>query len=493
MIETTHIESLIEKPSVPVKSNPKNDAFSIFLLLVLYTLQGVPLGFSYAMQILIHSIPKSSYYKQAEFSLVVWPFSLKLLWAPLVDSMFSRKLGRRKSWLIPVQYSLGILFFVMGFHIHEWLVNSNKSNINALTIMFLISNFLVATQDIIVDGWAIAMLERQNICYSAICNNAGQAFGMILGYNLLILLTSETFRNKWWRISSLPGGIVTLQGYFYFWGLMFMIVTTLIAIFKSEKKNIAEPEVDLGIFKTYKLLFSIMKLPNIKMLAIILFTVKICFCSIDATYKLKLIDGGIAKEDIATIESIFTPIRLCFPFIINKFTSQDKFLITFFNTIPYRLLIGMVLTILIYLTPYFLIQTKALLVIYKVLLLMIYSLQQLVESIMLLMAVSFYASISDPKIGGTNMTLLTTISNLGLSFSKTGALWFIEYCTFKQCSTDHTNTCSSKIQEDKCKLSSGTCQVIIDGFYTETIICIIYGMARGNERNIILNIITLFE
>jgi hypothetical protein len=48
----------------------------------------------------------------------------------------------------------------MGFHIHEWLVNSNKSNINALTIMFLISNFLVATQDIIVDGWAIAMLER---------------------------------------------------------------------------------------------------------------------------------------------------------------------------------------------------------------------------------------------------------------------------------------------------------------------------------------------
>jgi hypothetical protein len=35
---------------------------------------------------------------------------------------------------------------------------------------------------------------------------------MILGYNLLILLTSETFRNKWWRISSLPGGIVTLQG-----------------------------------------------------------------------------------------------------------------------------------------------------------------------------------------------------------------------------------------------------------------------------------------
>lgn len=71
MIETTHIESLIEKPSIPVKSNPKNDAFNIFLLLVLYTLQGVPLGFSYAIQILIHNIPKSSYYKQVNISRVI--------------------------------------------------------------------------------------------------------------------------------------------------------------------------------------------------------------------------------------------------------------------------------------------------------------------------------------------------------------------------------------------------------------------------------------
>lgn len=45
---------------------------------------------------------------QAEFSLAVWPFSMKLLWAPLIDSTFSRTLGRRKSWLIPVQYTLGI-------------------------------------------------------------------------------------------------------------------------------------------------------------------------------------------------------------------------------------------------------------------------------------------------------------------------------------------------------------------------------------------------
>lgn len=58
---------------------------------------------------------------------------------------------------------------------------------------------------------------------------------------------------------------------------MFIIVTTLVAMFKSENKKITEPDVDLSVIKTYKLLFSIMKLPSIKMFAIILLTVKVSY------------------------------------------------------------------------------------------------------------------------------------------------------------------------------------------------------------------------
>lgn len=62
---------------------------------------------------------------------------------------------------------------------------------------------------------------------------------------------------------------------------------------------------------------------------------------------------------------------------------------------------------------------------------------------MMLSSMAFYASISDPKIGGTNMTLLTTISNLGAVASKTGALWLLEFLTYKRCSNDHANLCLS--------------------------------------------------
>lgn len=62
---------------------------------------------------------------------------------------------------------------------------------------------------------------------------------------------------------------------------------------------------------------------------------------------------------------------------------------------------------------------------------------------MTLTSMAFYASISDPKIGGTNMTLLATISNLGNAWSKTGALWLIELLTFKRCSDGPRQFCSS--------------------------------------------------
>lgn len=62
----------------------------------------------------------------------------------------------------------------------------------------------------------------------------------------------------------------------------------------------------------------------------------------------------------------------------------------------------------------------------------------------MLSTTAFYASISDPQIGGTYMTLLNTVANLGSIGSRTGALWLIDFLTYKRCSVDRTNTCSDK-------------------------------------------------
>lgn len=54
------------------------------------------------------------------------------------------------------------------------------------------------------------LICRENIKYAATCNSAGNSFGKFFGFIFPITLTSESFCNKWLRIS--PVGIITLQG-----------------------------------------------------------------------------------------------------------------------------------------------------------------------------------------------------------------------------------------------------------------------------------------
>jgi hypothetical protein len=64
-----------------------------------------------------------SYSKIAIFSLCSYPYSLKLLWSPIVDACFFPSIGRRRSWIIPMQIILGSLMLWMSFNVQTLLDN----------------------------------------------------------------------------------------------------------------------------------------------------------------------------------------------------------------------------------------------------------------------------------------------------------------------------------------------------------------------------------
>lgn len=63
--------------------------------------------------------------------------------------------------------------------------------------------------------------------------------------------------------------------------------------------------------------------------------------------------------------------------------------------------------------------------------------------IMIVSASSFFARISDSRFGGTYMTLLHMLSNLGRAWSSTAALQMVDLLTFKECSFNSSNNCST--------------------------------------------------
>jgi|SRR5579871_3179335 len=95
-------------------------------------LQGIPVGLAFG------SVPfllkaKLSYGQVGVFSLASYPYSMKLAWSPIVDAIYSRKMGRRKSWIVPIQFCSALLLLWLGSHI-EGLMEDVPPLSNVLTL-----------------------------------------------------------------------------------------------------------------------------------------------------------------------------------------------------------------------------------------------------------------------------------------------------------------------------------------------------------------------
>ena len=104
---------------------------------------------------------------------------------------------------------------------------------------------------------------------------------------------------------------------------------------------------------------------------------------------------------------------------------------------------------------------------------------------MFVSCMAFYARVSDPVVGGTYMTLLNTITNLGGNWPSTLALWLVDPLTSKQCQPGanvtagldlSANLCGDTAQSEVCTGAGGSCRTLVDGYYVEIVACFVLGM-----------------
>lgn len=122
------------------------------LLGTLYFSQGVPFGFF--MQAVPVVLRQQNYDLKwiGLSSLLALPWGLKWIWAPLVDRVYSRRFGRRRSWIVPLQ-----LLSVLAFGVLALLPVERA--LTGLIVGCFVSSALAATLDIATDGLAVELLE----------------------------------------------------------------------------------------------------------------------------------------------------------------------------------------------------------------------------------------------------------------------------------------------------------------------------------------------
>ena len=136
---------------------------------------------------------------------------------------------------------------------------------------------------------------------------------------MFMALYSSEFCNKWLRTTPSDQGVVTIKGTFAFWGCVFLIITTLVALLKSEK-NEKEDSKPPSILQTYKTMVKIMFLKPVKILLLVWFTCNIGSMASGEIAMLKITERGVSRANMALLSRKW--LRNCGVFIgFWKFSS----------------------------------------------------------------------------------------------------------------------------------------------------------------------------
>ncbi|HEY6088926.1 MAG TPA: AmpG family muropeptide MFS transporter [Gemmatimonadaceae bacterium] len=134
------------------------------------------------------------------FSLVTLPYSLKFVWAPIMDRYVPPFLGRRRGWVLITQVLLMIAIAAMSLH-------DPQRGLQMLAINAIAIAFFSASQDISLDAYRTDVLQDREM-------GAGAAV-FVMGYRIAMITTGAL---AFFLADRMP------------WQTVYLILSTLIVV-----------------------------------------------------------------------------------------------------------------------------------------------------------------------------------------------------------------------------------------------------------------------
>jgi PAT family acetyl-CoA transporter-like MFS transporter 1 len=261
----------------------------------------------------------------------------------------------------------------------------------------------------------------------------------------------------------------------HFWGWVFLGVTLAIWIGKVEKEVEKGHEPD-GVVETYQHIISIFRLPSVRTLAFILLTCRLSFAPADSAWTFKLMEYGMPKADLATISPLLLVIGLALPALLSQHVSSN----------PLRIFsIGYAMKLITTLLGYIMLQhCKHVFALsedpplsFYAFLTTLMVVNEVAGQLMSVSSMFFSAKVSDPSIGGTYMTLLNTLSNLGSKWPNALSLWLLPKMTMSSCLSKSNEVLAFDcVHSSQCMHNGGHCIIHSDGYTPQICLAIVYGI-----------------
>jgi len=163
-----------------------------FVVALLYFSEGLPFGLINNLLSVYFRVKRISLEEIGLLSLLGFAWSVKILWAPLVD-----RFGRRYFWILPAQLLLACFSAVLAF-----LDPVSQKSLFWLALAGIC--LASATQDIAADAYTIDILEEKELGPANGIRSAAYRVALITAGGVLVML-SETIG---WSLTFVAAGII---------------------------------------------------------------------------------------------------------------------------------------------------------------------------------------------------------------------------------------------------------------------------------------------
>ena len=163
-------------------------------LCILYFAQGVPYGFmtiTMANYLSGMGLSTQRVGELTAFALLPWTF--KVIWAPIIDSLQFRGYGRRRPWIVMAQMLMALtlvgIYFAEPYMVGEEIDIERSADL--LLWVFFVHNVFAVLQDVVSDALAVDLLSEneQGAVNGAMW--ASKLLGMALGAGVLATIMDQ--------------------------------------------------------------------------------------------------------------------------------------------------------------------------------------------------------------------------------------------------------------------------------------------------------------
>lgn len=163
-------------------------------LCILYFAQGVPYGFmtiTMANYLSGMGLSTQRVGELTAFALLPWTF--KVIWAPIIDSLQFRGFGRRRPWIVMAQMLMALtlvgIYFAEPYMVGEEIDIERSADL--LLWVFFVHNVFAVLQDVVSDALAVDLLSEneQGAVNGAMW--ASKLLGMALGAGVLATIMDQ--------------------------------------------------------------------------------------------------------------------------------------------------------------------------------------------------------------------------------------------------------------------------------------------------------------